>query len=189
MSKKYKHKQKNPRIIPRPEGYTVVKYDPRWEFIVVAVIGSAISFFLSIRFAWDNEWLRVLLFLTVWIILFVVMRRITEVKVNLKITEEGIEQTKLSGLSFYPECIMIKWADVNRILFGRGNVPSLIITFKNGKKNRMFPSLSSLFEKQKCNFGEFCDFRDDLLVIAPKHGFRRESENNYNLCRIKTQPL
>ena len=102
------------QIVPRPEGYTIVRYAEGWSSFIVFGIGFFIQIYIELVSkdvfmgvmqglvgAW--LWLYYILRFIPFVILWVIARKITEVTVNLRITKDGLEQTRLSGSCFFPK--------------------------------------------------------------------------------------
>ena len=177
MSEEEKKINDEEKTIPRPEGYTVVKCARLWVALVTLYGGPMISLFiLSLirNVATDRFWLFLLVYLGTCAIVWIIMRKITVVKVNLKITEEGLEQARLSGSKIYPEYRLIKWGDMRRYyLNGRGRANDFLISVKDDVNFRISIPWPALFEKQKDNLESFAAFREDFWEIAPEHDVHR----------------
>ena len=177
MSEEEKKTDVEGKTIPRPEGYTIVKYAAGWVWFSVSILGVIISTLLlnAFRNAFnDRDWLIWCVFVGVFVILWVIMRKITEVKVNLKITEEGLEQTRLSGSRIYPEYRLIKWGDMRRFyIHGRSRDNDFLISVIEDSDFRISIPLLPLFEKQKDNWKNYIAFHEDFWEIAPEHDVHR----------------
>ena len=93
MSEKEKKANDEEKTIPRPEGYTIVRYAEGWVNLIVMVLGLVVLTFLLIVFKdvfIGRIWLFLLVDFGVLALLWVIGRKITEVKVNLKITDVGL---------------------------------------------------------------------------------------------------
>lgn len=184
------------QIVPRLEGYTIVKYAGGWTdfisllgaLIISCTWGLELAYIYLGSYFTDLGWLCIIVYFILYLPLSLIMHKITDVKVNLKITEEGLEQTRLSGSGLYPEYRKIEWEDMKRIyLNGRVKGQDFLITVDNGKNLRIFLPLIQLYEKQKGNSAEEFDFSRDFEIIALKHGFHRKPKKYNNiLCRNKT---
>ena len=184
------------QIVPRLEGYTIVKYAGGWTdfisllgaLIISCTWGLELAYIYLGSYFTDLGWLCIIVYFILYLPLSLIMHKITDVKVNLKITEEGLEQTRLSGSRLYPEYRKIEWEDMKRIyLNGRVKGQDFLITVDNGKNLRIFLPLIQLYEKQKGNSAEEFDFSRDFEIIALKHGFHRKPKKYNNiLCRNKT---
>lgn len=177
MSEEQKKTDNEEKTIPNPEGYTIVKYAEGWVDLIVLVLGLVILTFLISVFKdvfMGRIWLFLLVDFGVLASLWVIGRKITEVKVNLKITDVGLEQTRLSGSKLYPEHRLIKWEDMTRYhLFGRGRGNEFYIVVKDDTNFRISTPLFSLFEKHKENKNNFAAFQNDFLGIASEHDVHR----------------
>ena len=177
MSEEEKKTDDEEKTIPRAEGYTIVKYAEGWTTFVVLFGGMLISPFILYLIkdvVPDRLWLFLLLYLSVFALLWGLMRKITEVKVNLKITEEGLEQTRLSGSKIYPEYRLIKWDDMRHYyLHGRSRNNDFLISVIEDTDFRISLPWPALFEKQKDNWEIFAAFCDDFWGIAPEHDVHR----------------
>ena len=176
MSEEEKKTIDEEKTIPRPEGYTIVKYAALWFFFLSVPLGMIISTFIILK-AFQNIgfWLYLVVYMSVIAILLVIGHKITEVKVNLKITDEGLDQTRLSGSKLYPEHRLIKWEDMKHYhLTGRINHQDFLISVKDDVNFRIsLPWPIALFEKQKDNWENFAAFQDDFWGIAPEHDVHR----------------
>ena len=165
------------KTIPRPEEYTIVKYAEGLEFFMVYILGPVLSTFILLatkEIFPDKSWIVWVVFLCTCILFWIISRRITEVKMNLKITEEGLEVTKLSGSSFYHDKSLIKWENMKHFyLTGRTRFQDFLITVRNDENFIISVPLFSLFEKQKDNWKNFEAFRDVFWEIAPEHDVHR----------------
>ena len=177
MSEEEKKTIEGEKTIPNPEGYTIVKYAEGWVNLIVLVLGLVVLTFILCVFKdvfMDRIWLFFLVDFGVLALLWVIGRKITEVKVNLKITDDGLEQTRLSGSKFYPDYRMIKWEDMKQYhLHGRGRGNEFYIVVKGDSNFRISTPLFSLFEKQKENKESFAAFQDDFWGIASEHDVHR----------------
>ena len=177
MSEEQKKNNDEEKTIPKPEGYTIVKYAEGWVDLIVLVLGLVILTFLISVFKdvfIGRIWLFLLIDFGVLALLWVIGRKITEVKVNLKITDMGLEQTRLSGSKLYPEHRLIKWKDMTRYhLYGRGRGNEFYIVVKGDTNFRISTPLFSLFQRHKENKENFAAFQDDFLGMASQHNVHR----------------
>ena len=180
MSEEEKKTDDEEKTIPRPEGYTIVKYASGWVLFISMLFSLVIFIVLLEAF---NDYFREMADWLVWIImplviyalLWIIGRKITEVKVNLKITDEGLEQTRLSGSMIYPKHRLIKWEDMKHYhLNGRMRTQVFLISVRNGLNFRIsIPVFFTVFEKQKDNWENFAAFQNDFWGIAPEHDVHR----------------
>lgn len=177
MSEEQKKINDEEKTIPKPEGYTIVKYAEGWADLIVLVLGLVILTFLISVFKdvfIGRIWLFLLIDFGVLALLWVIGRKITEVKVNLKITDMGLEQTRLSGSKLYPEHRLIKWKDMTRYhLYGRGRGNEFYIVVKSDTNFRISTPLFSLFQRHKENKENFAAFQDDFLGMASQNNVHR----------------
>ena len=177
MSEEEKKTDDEEKTIPRPEGYIFVVYGEGMEFFMVYILGTVLSIFIlfAIKDIFpDKSWIVWIVFLCTCILFWIISRRITEVKLNLKITEEGLEVTKLSGSSFYLDERLIKWENMKHFyLTGRTRFQDFLITVRNDENFSISVPLFSVFEKQKDNMENFHAFQDDFWGIAPEHDVHR----------------
>ena len=185
------------QIVPRPEGYTIVKYAGGWTdfisllgaLIICGTWGFDLVYIYLGSYFTDLGWLCIIVYFILYLPLSLIMHKITDVKVNLKITEEGLEQTRLSGSRLYPEYRKIEWEDMKRIyLNGRVKGQDFLITVCRGVNFRIFIPVLQLFVKQESNYEENRDFSEKFEMMAIKHGFHRKPRRYNNiLCRNKTK--
>lgn len=181
MSEEEKKTKDEEKTIPRPEGYTIVKYAFGWVLFISMLFGLVISVVLleafNDYFSETVDWLVWIMPLVIYALLWIIGRKITEVKVNLKITDEGLEQTRLSGSKFYPNHRMIKWENMKRYhLNGRflnNYSHNFLISVRGDTDFRISIASLALFEKQKDNWENFAAFQNDFLGIASDHDVHR----------------
>ena len=174
MSEEEKKTNDKGKTIPNPEGYTFVKYAAGWIYIIL-FFGMLFSFFLLIVFKnalMDvGNWIDYIIVFGITSLFWIIARKITEVKVNLKITDEGLEQTRLSGSRIYLEQRLIKWEDMKSFHpFGRHRDQDFLISVRGDINFRIsIPAFFALFVRQKGNKDAFEEFRNDFWEIAPDH--------------------
>lgn len=160
------------KTIPKPEGYTFVKYSERWEYIIL-LLGVFVCVFLTHSTSVFNNigntafWI---ICISIELLFWVIGRTITEVKVNLKITEEGLEQKRISGSKFYPDYRLMKWEDMIRFYpDGINKSHDFLISIRNDRNFSVSIPMFSLFERQDNNMDVFLDFWDDFWGVALEH--------------------
>ena len=167
MSKEAKNTNDEEKNVPNPEGYTIVKY---LQF--VAVFSFFIGMMLSIPFC--NDIHDYVVMFGGGLLFWLIARKFTEVKVNLRITEKGLEQIKLSGSRCCPEHRLIEWKDMSGYcLDGRSRGIDFLVFVKNDKPLRISMPGFLVFERQKNNWDSFTAFKNEFLIIAPKNGVHR----------------
>ena len=169
MTEEEKKTNDEEKTIPRPEGYTIVKY---LEFVVL--LGSAFIWLLLwplfIVFM-DYGWLPYILMIGSFVLLWLLGHKLTEVTVNLKITDKGLEQTRLSGSKFYPEYRLIEWKDMKRYYpNGRSRGVAFLICVDADTNFRISMPGIRVFEKLKNNTANLIAFQEKFSNIASEHG-------------------
>lgn len=164
-------------VVPNPEGYTLVKY----SYLIVS-LGYSIGAMLFLPFAefvlkgddgngLVDKWLWWFLFSVFFLLGGVIGHKLTEAKVNIKLSERGLEQTRLSGSRFVPKYRLIPWCEMKRFhLFGRNNSVDFLICTKEGSNFRISMPPVRIFERQRLNNVTFATFRVDFKHVAMKHG-------------------
>ena len=172
MSEEEKKTNDEGKTIPNQEGYTIVKYSEFVSFMFFFF--GMMAFFPFAPFLKEFEWLPYIVWLICIGLFWLLGRKITEVKVNLRITEKGLEQTRLSGSKFYPEYRVIEWKEMKRYyLYGRSRGVDFIICIDGAVNFRISMPLIRMFEKQKHNNDNLVDFREEFERIATEHGVKR----------------
>ena len=176
------------QIVPRPEGYTIARSAPGWEAFIFCVGMIIFGFIMLVfdafegciinairSFFEERDWLFDALLLIYFVIIWIIACKITEVKVNLKINDEGLEQIRLSGSKFFPEYRMIKWEDMKAFNFGEGRkgVVFHIRVKYDMNFNISLPIKLLLFERYKRYDADFDAFRIAFEEIAAKHDVYR----------------
>ena len=162
------------KTIPRPEGYTFVRYSYLFVWLC-SVFGVFASIFilgeLTVRV---SDWLFWVSCFGAMLLFWFIGHKLTEVKVRLKITDEGLEQIRLSGSRFCPKYRMMEWGMMKRFhLYGGGRLYEFKIDMREGENFRISMPLIPIFEKQKKNYDSYWAFQNDFWEIAPEHGVHR----------------
>ena len=179
MSEEEKKTDGEEKTIPRLEGYTIVKYAFGWVLFISMLFGLVVSAVLIVAFndyfGETADWLVWIVPLVIYALFFVIGCKITEVKVNLKITDEGLEQTRLSGSSIYPKYRLIKWEDMKSFETNgwRHRYRDFYISVRNNINFRISVPVLALSKCRKDNSDIFEEFRNDFLGIAPEHDVHR----------------
>lgn len=174
MSEKEKKTNDEGKTIPRPEGYTFVKYS--YLFVCLfSGFGAFASIFILIKLnVHVSDWLFWVSYFGTMLLFCVIGHKLTEVKVMLKITVEGLEQIRLSGSRFCPKYRMMEWGRMIKFhLYGGGRLYEFKIDMREGRNFRISIPLILIFEKQKKNLDGYSAFQNDFWEIAPKHGVHR----------------
>ena len=174
MSEEEKKTDDEGKTIPNPEGYTIVKYAGGWVLFISAFVGMVFSIFIIEVFKNYNngasDWLLWVLFFVICALLWIIGFKITVVKVNLKISDEGLEQTRLSGSRIYPKYRLIKWGDMKSFHpNGRNRCQNFYISVRNNLNFRISVPMLALYKWRKGNSDVFEEFRNDFWETAPDH--------------------
>ena len=187
MSEKEKSPQK---ITPNPDGYDITIYPEYWACIiimlVIIVLIYALGSILKPLFSSMNKWLFMgvfcaLLFILAYGLLFCVSKMIGA-KVNIRLTDEGLEQRKVSGPAWIPESKVVKWENMSYFhLFGiRGgfsrsaafNGNDFFIGTKLGSDYSF--STIAFFRRERELKMVMKSFRTEFLQLARQHGIERK---------------
>ncbi len=174
MSEEEKKTDDEEKTIPRPEGYTIVKYARGWVLFISMLFSLVISAVFIVAFndyfGETDDWLVWIMPLVIYALFFIIGFKITEVKVNLKITIEGLEQTRLSGSRIYPKYRLIKWGDMKSFHpNGRNRCQNFYISVRNNLNFRISVPMLALYKWRKGNSDVFEEFRNDFWETAPDH--------------------
>ena len=162
-------KKLNEKTIPNPEGYTIVKYLEFAVFLCYA-IGSLLVVAICAMLKVNGRLSYVVLF-GCFTLFLIIGHKITEVKVNLRITEKGLEQTRLSGSKFCPEYRLIEWKDMSRYYpNGRSRGIAFLICVNAETDYRISMPGIRVFEKQKNNSENLTAFQEEFSKMASEHG-------------------
>ena len=163
------------KIVPNPEGYTIVKY---LEVVVVFcfIIGMILSIPLFQRFKEDKGLAN--LFLWGGGLLFgLIGHGFTEVRVLLRITEMGLEQTRLSGSVFCPKYRLIEWKNMSKYYLNprwmSKGIDFLVLVNSDNNFRISMPWIR-IFEKQKNNQENLDAFKEEFFKMASKHNVSRD---------------
>lgn len=176
-------------ITPNPEGYNITIFPEFWTGVIsVAIPIVLIYVFLGVLkplFSSLNIWLAVgvfciLFFILVCLSLFCISR-LTKAKVNIRLTNVGLEQRKLSGPFWIPEIRIVRWEDMSYFfLFGkRRGGPAVAFNgndFYIGMKRCSDYSFSSIafFRCERELKMVMKSFRTEFLQLAGQYGLERK---------------
>ena len=163
-------KKLNEKTILNLEGYTIVKY---LEFVVFLcyAIGSLLALAICAMLK-VNGWPSYVVIFGCFAIFLIIGHKITEVKVNLRITEKGLEQTRLSGSKFCPEYRLIEWKNMSRYYpHGRSRGIAFLICVEGSETSDFRISMPGIqiFERQKHNSANLTDFQEEFSEFASEH--------------------
>mgnify|MGYP006385807079 CR=1 FL=1 len=186
MSEEEKSPQK---ITPNPDGYDITIYPEYWVGVLSVAIPIVLVFvfkgMLKPLFLSLNEWLAlgifcVFLSILVFLSLFLIWK-LTNAKVNIRLTDVGLEQRKVSGASWIPENRIVKWEDMRYFyLFGiRGGCGRHAAFDGNdffiGTKQRPYSFVAkAFFRREREQNMVMKSFRSDFLRLASQHGIERK---------------
>ena len=182
MSEEQKKTSDEEKTIPNPEGYIIVKY---LEFVVFLCYGFfgvfvPIPFMVLLK---DHNYSIVLPIIVMYgsfVLFWLIGHKITEVTVNLKITDKGLEQTRLFGSKFYPDYRLIEWKEMKRFYpNGRSRGVDFLICVDSDTNFRISMPGIRVFEKQKNNTENLIAFQEEFSQMASEHGVKQ------SLCIIK----
>ena len=176
MSEKAKHTDNEEKTIPKPEGYTIVKYLEFVVFICYGFFGMfvPVPFMVLMKIHNYSFILPFIVMCGSFALFWLIGHKITEVTVNLKITEKGLEQTRLSGSKFYPEYRLIEWKDMKRYYpNGRSKGIDFLICVDSDTNFRISMPGIRVFEKQKNNTENLIAFQEEFSKMASEHGVKQ----------------
>lgn len=163
-------------IVPNPEGYTLVKYSYITIFIGIVIFGILFLLFVGFLQGDDGKWLvepwlwwllAIIFPISGWLI----THKLTEAKVNIKLTDKGLEQTRLSGSRFVPKYRNIPWSNMNRVFFyGRNQSVNFLICVDEGVNLRISMPVIRVFERQKANDDVLEQLREEFKEMGILHG-------------------
>lgn len=184
-------KEKNPqKITPNPDGYDITIYPEYWAgimtMIMVLVLVYVLKSILKPLYSSMNEWLALGVFCIFISILVCLSRfcvlKLTNAKVNIRLTDEGLEQRKVSGPAWVPENKVVKWENMSYFhLFGvRGGFTRSAVFNGNdffiGTKQGSDYSFSTIafFRRERELKMVMKSFRTEFLQLARQRGIERK---------------
>ena len=161
MSEEEKKDEKE--FVPNPEGYTFIicpLEQVSYLFIIALII--PLGFAPSL----NNEWMVAVLWIVGFFIMFLLAHKLAEAKVNIKLSDLGLEQRRLSGSRLVPEYRLIRWTDINKC-YNYGNMFRIVPN--EGSDLRLSPPVFLLFEKQESNRDNYYAFENEFFKMLRKH--------------------
>ncbi len=157
-------KKDEKEFVPNPDGYTFIicPLEKVFYLFVVAMI-IPLGFVRSL----NNEWMIAVLWIVGFFIMFLLAHKLAEAKVNIKLSDLGLEQRRLSGSKLVPEYRLIRWTDIEK--FYNYGISSRIVP-KEGSDLRLSPPVFSLFEKQESNRDNYYAFENELFKMTKQQG-------------------
>lgn len=181
--------EKEKKHASNPEGYDITIYPEFWTAVLSMAITIVLVFvfneMLKPLFLSLNEWLRlgifcVLIFILGFLSLFLIWK-LTNAKVNIRLTDVGLEQRKVSGASWIPENRIVKWEDMRYFyLFGIRRGCGRHAAFDGndffiGTKQRPYSFSAMAFSRREREQNMVMkSFRSDFLRLARQHGIERK---------------
>lgn len=168
-----------------PEGYDITICPEYWVIVLSAVISIVLVYMfkgmLKPLFSSLNVWLFLGVFCIIlsipgYLSMFLIWK-LTNAKVNIRLTDVGLEQRKLKGPSWIPDFQIVKWEEMDYyFLFGRRNRAHSINgdDFFIGTKLDKDYSFSAMtfFRSDELN-KTVRAFRSEFLRLANKKGIKR----------------
>lgn len=161
MSEEQKKNEKE--FVPNPDGYTFIVCPLEkvcYLFFVAMII--PLGFVRSL----NHGWMIAVLWIVGFFIMFILAHKLAEAKVNIKLSDFGLEQRKLSGSKLVPEYRLIRWTDINKC-YNYGNL--FRIDTKEGTDFRISTPVFSIFEKQESNRDNYYAFENEFFKMLRKH--------------------
>ena len=160
---------------PNSDGYDLAVYSDALVFGCVLGGLALFPILLIVLFhhSLSGLWFGVLYF-GFAVFSWLIMRKLTEATVSIKLNDIGLEQTKHSGARRVPEHLLIEWKDMKKFCVNTGRANTNIVIFRNNGKNyRVAAPWPQFFEKKKNGFYNFVLFQRDFIELAEKNGVRR----------------
>lgn len=186
---KTKKNNNEKKTISNPDGYDITICPEYWTGVFGVVISMVLVYMfkgmLKPLFSSLNVWLFwgvfcIILFILLDLSMFLIWK-LTNAKVNIRLTDVGLEQRKVSGASWIPENRIVKWEDMRyfylfgiRVGCGRhaafdGN------DFFIGTKQRPYSFVAkAFFRREREQNMVMKSFRSDFLRLASQHGIERK---------------
>ena len=183
---KTKKNNNEKKTISNPEGYDITIYPEYWTTVLSAVI-SIVSVYmfkgmLKPLFSSLNVWLFlgvfcIILSIPVYLSMFLIWK-LTNAKVNIRLTDVGLEQRKLKGPSWIPDFQIVKWEEMDYYyLFGRRHLGSKFTGddfFIGTKLDKDYAfSTMTFFRSDELN-KTVRAFRSEFLRLANHKGIKRQ---------------
>ena len=173
------------KLTPNPDGYDITIYPEYWTTVLSVVI-SIVSVYmfkgmLKPLFSSLNVWLFlgvfcIILSIPVYLSMFLIWK-LTNAKVNIRLTDVGLEQRKVSGPSWIPDFQVVKWEEMDYyFLFGRRNRAHSINGddfFIGTKLDKDYAFSAMTFSRSDELNKTMKAFRSEFLRLANKKGIKR----------------
>ena len=156
-------KKDEKEFVPNPEGYTFI-ICPLEQVFYLFIIALIIP--LGFAPSLNNEWMVAVLWIVGFFMMFLLAHKLAEAKVNIKLSDLGLEQRRLSGSRLVPEYRLIRWTDINKC-YNYGNMFRIVPN--EGSDLRLSPPVFLLFEKQVSNRDNYYAFENEFFKMLRKH--------------------
>ena len=182
-------KKPQKKFTPNSDGYDITIYPEYWAgimtMLMVLVLVYVLKGVLKPLYSSMNEWLALGIFcifisILVCLLGFCVLK-LTNAKVNIRLTDEGLEQRKVSGPAWIPESKVVKWENMSYFyLFGirRGGRSAAFSgnVFFIGTKQESDYSISTIafFHRERELKTVMKSFRTEFLQLACQRGIERK---------------
>ena len=156
---------------PDPEGFTFTVYS-FWEFGGIMAFGMFTSFFCAVYcvvHSLYSEWMIPVFTIAGLLVFFVIGRKLCEATVNVKLTDIGLEQRRLSGSRFVPEYRMAYW---NSVAGYFSSAWSVYLHINGGTSFLIQSPFFAVFERPKSWRDNFYAFQSELYKMAKKYGIK-----------------
>lgn len=175
------------KLTPNPEGYDITICPEYWVIVLSAVI-SIVSVYmfkgmLKPLFSSLNVWLFLGVFCIIlsipgYLSMFLIWK-LTNAKVNIRLTDVGLEQRKVSGPSWIPDFQIVKWEEMDYYyLFGRRDLGHKLTGddfFIGTKLDKDYAFSAMTFSRREREQNMVMkSFRSDFLRLASQHGIERK---------------
>jgi hypothetical protein len=166
--KKKKHLTREERIAKEyPDGFNVRTYSVVAQFIGL-MLGLILVFLFDARLKlWiiDPDWIRLIVFVFLAILGWVLGQKLSEATVNLKITNVGLEQKRVNGSILVPKEKTVEWGNMRScLLLGEFRWSDFYIRTKKGRNYRLMTTY--LFRRFSKYDNAFFDFRQEFECWA-----------------------
>ena len=155
-------KKDEKEFVPNPEGYTFI-ICPLEQVFYLFIIALIIP--LGFAPSLNNEWMVAVLWIVGFFMMFLLAHKLAEAKVNIKLSDLGLEQRRLSGSRLVPEYRLIRWTDINKC-YNYGNMFRIVPN--EGSDLRLSPPVFLLFEKQVSNRDNYYAFENEFFKMLRK---------------------
>lgn len=161
--KKKQHLTRDERIArKRPDGFNVRTYSVMAQFIGF-VLGLIFVFLFAASKLWiiAPAWIRMIVYFFTTILGWVLGRKFSEATVNLKITNVGLEQMRISGSILVPKKRIIEWGNMRLCLrLGEYRRSDFCIKTRKGSNYRLMTTY--LFRRFSDYDNAFFDFTHEF---------------------------